>query len=266
MSHALDRHLKRQGLLPSTRSKYREILESSDKRDIVSWINSKVHARTPIGTVLPMRAAVKHYLVGELGYSEEEVQRLLPKAKGRAAQARHALTPEQLALYHAAVEGIGKEPARTILALLPSTGLRIGEATSLHLNNLRLFSGRHCLSFRGKRDKERVVPLSRAGERVLLGYLETQRPEGWLFPSFTGRPVTPHAIRKYTRKIAADHPDLAGLSPHVLRHTFATMALRKGVDLERLRVLMGHENIQTTSRYLHPSVSDLQSAVDRLDR
>ncbi len=266
MTAALDQHLKRQGLLPSTRQKYKEILGQADRQDLIGWINNRIHARTPIGTVLPMRAAVKHYLVGELGYSEEEVQRLLPKAKGRSCKMRTALTPYQLALYHSAVEQVDREPASTILSLLPCTGLRIGEVTSLHIENIRLFSGRHCLVFRGKRDKERIVPLSRAGEVILTSYLEAHSPEAWIFPSFTGRPVTPHSVRKYTRKIAQDHPDLVGLSPHVLRHTFATMALRNGMDLERLRAILGHESIQTTSRYLHPSVSDLQDAMDRFDK
>ena len=78
---ALEQRLKRHGLLPSTRNKYYEILNGADRSDIVGWINGKVHARTPIGTILPMRAAVKHYLVAELGYTEEEVQNLLPKAR-----------------------------------------------------------------------------------------------------------------------------------------------------------------------------------------
>jgi integrase/recombinase XerD len=58
---------------------------------------------------------------------------------------------------------------------------------------------------------------------------------------------------------------LVGLSPHILRHTFATMAIRRGVDLKTLQVLLGHENIATTQRYLHPTVDDLGAAVDKLD-
>ncbi len=265
MGSALEQRLKRHGLLPSTRNKYYEILNGADRSDIVGWINGKVHARTPIGTILPMRAAVKHYLVAELGYTEEEVQNLLPKAKGRPAKNREALSPHQLAVYHSAVEEVDKATIKTILFLLPSTGLRIGEATSLHVNDIRTYNARVCLAFRGKRDKERMIPLTLAAEREIKSYLNLYQPASWLFPSFTQRPLTPHAVRKYTRKIAEDYPELCGLSPHILRHTFATMALRKGVDLKNLQTLMGHESIQTTSRYLHPTISDLQQAVDRLD-
>jgi integrase/recombinase XerD len=212
-----------------------------------------------------MRAAVKHYLVSVLGYEEDDVQELLPKATGRANKLRQALTPTQLALYHAAVEQIDVEPAHTILALLPSTGLRIGEVTALRRTDIHAQGDRYYFRFRGKGDKERIVPLNRAAERILFSYMEAKQPKDWLFTGYSESPIGQHAIRKYTRAMSDKYPDLTGLSPHVLRHTFATMALRNGIDLKNLQVLMGHENISTTQRYLHPSLEDLQDAIDRLD-
>jgi integrase len=76
-----------------------------------------------------MRAAVKHYLVSELGYSPEEAQDVLPKAKGIPSRVRDALNVRQLAIYFAAVEQYVPDPSRTILMLLPPTGMRIGEIT-----------------------------------------------------------------------------------------------------------------------------------------
>lgn len=263
-------HLRQEGLLPSTREKYQSILAEAPKDQLIDWIRSKVHARTPVGTVLPLRAAVKHYLVAVKGYDPDEVGALLPKAKGRQASRRSALTAHQLAVYLAAVEDL-PEPARTILALLPVTGLRIGEVTSLKRDELLTRAdgasmGRMSLRFRGKGDKERLVPLPRSAEWALASYLQDHyQGSTWLFPGYSGRPITPHAIRKYTRKLAMEHEELAGLSPHVLRHTFATLALRKGVDLKRLQVLLGHKNIATTQRYLHPGEEDLREAMDRLD-
>jgi site-specific recombinase XerD len=260
----LSRYFKRHGLLPSTRDKYAEILEGAPTHDLISWIHGKVHARTPLGTVLPMRAAVKHYLIAVHNYDPDELKELLPKAKGRSAEMRKALTPRQLALYHIAVDEVDREPAHTILALLPATGLRISEMCGLRRQDIRQHQGRLYLQFRGKRDKERIVPLTAAGEKELRDYLDAKAPADWIFPGYSGSPIGPHAVRKYTRKIAEDYPDLHGLSPHVLRHTYATMALRRGVDLKQLQALLGHESIQTTSRYLHPDITDLQGAVDKL--
>lgn len=264
MNPKFSRHLKQRGLLPSTRDKYAEILAGAGTEDLLTWIRSRVHARTPVGTLLPMRAAVKHYLVGVLGYDEDEVRDLLPRARGREASLRLALTPRQLALYHAAVEGVDVEPAHTILSLLPLTGQRIGEITALQVSDIHRADGRYFFVFRGKGDRERIVPLNRAGEQILLRYLEKVRPKKWLFEGYSGGPIGPHAVRRYTRRIAADYPDLAGLSPHVLRHTAATLWLRRGVDIKAVQQLLGHKSIATTQRYLHLTPQDLLDAIDRV--
>jgi len=262
---ALRQHLKRKGLLPSTRAKYEEIIDSAGGADLIEWINNKVHARTPIGTVLPARAAVKHYLMAEQGYTEEELEQLLPKARGRSTRFRDALSPQQLALYHAAVEQVDREPAKTILKLLPKTGLRISEICSLQAFDIETQDGNSYLVFRGKGDKQRVVPLVGSAATLLASFIAEQQPGKWLFTGYMGRPVGPHAIRKYTRKIAENNPELAGLSPHVLRHTFSTLALRRGMDLRTLQEILGHKSIKTTQRYLHPTRSDLYDKMRLLD-
>jgi site-specific recombinase XerD len=72
----------------------------------------------------------------------------------------------------------------------------------------------------------------------------------WLFSGYMGRPISPHGIRKYTRQIAERYPDLLGLSPHVLRHTFAVMSLKRGMGIETLQETLGHSSLETTRRYL----------------
>jgi site-specific recombinase XerD len=260
----LDARLKQRGLLPSTKEKYKEILEAAQKGDIIGWLNKKIHARTPLGTVLPARAAVKHYLISEQGYDEESVDELLPKAKGQAAQTRQALSPQQLATYLAACDAIDNEPSRTILLLLPKTGLRISEITGLKRSDLIQKDGKLFFSFRGKGNKHRLVPLPSTAELTLREYLDNTPQREFLFESTWTGPITPHAVRKYTRQIAEDFPELSGLSPHVLRHTYATSLLKKGVDIKTLQELMGHTSITTTQRYLHPDAEDLAAAADKL--
>lgn len=261
---ALQAHLKQQQLLPSTKQKYASILVHTAGKDPVDWLKARLHARTPIGTVLPYRAAVKHYLLAEQGYSEEEIAELLPKAKGRPTAFRHALTPDALAAYHLAIEDV-PEPSHTILALLPKTGMRISEICGLQVGDVQNVSGVRALVFRGKRDKQRVIPLTQAAEATLDSYLRTHKPKKWLFSGYMGGPITPHAVRKHTRRLAGENEGLADLSPHVLRHTFATLLVARGVDLKTIQELLGHESIETTSRYLHPTISDLKLAAMKLD-
>ena len=109
------------------------------------------------------------------------------------------------------------------------------------------------------------MPLNAAASRLLEDYLAEHPTTDHLFAGPSGFPITPHAVRKHTRALAESYPELAGLSPHVLRHTFATMSIRKGVDIATLKALLGHENIATTQRYLHPDLDMLSEAVDRLD-
>jgi site-specific recombinase XerD len=260
---ALDRHMKHQRLLPETRTQYSRIAARVEGEDPVAWLNRHIHARTPIGTVLPMRAAVKHMLLSE-GYTAEDVNSMLPKARGRPSGTRDSLSPEQLACYYAAASEV-PDPVRTILLLLPRTGLRISEACGLHRRDLVKRHGGFGLLFRGKRDKERFVPLNRPARKVLKDYLQQSRAPEWLFPGQAGGPIGPPAVRKVCRRLRALHPELGDLTPHTLRHTFATTALRRGMDLRTLQALLGHESLDTTSRYLHPDAGMLTRAMNALE-
>lgn len=259
----LNEELRRQGLMPSTRSQYLKILDRSGN-DPLSWLKGRVDGRTPLGTVLPYRAAVKKYMMHVEGYTEEEAQKVLPKAKGQTTRQRFALDPDALKAFYSAVKDL-PEPYQTLLTLLPRTGLRISEACYLQKKNYVERSGVKGFLFSGKGAVQRFVPLSGTAQKVLDEYLEVFKPKKWLFLNRLGAPLSPAAVRKHTRAMAQKHQPLEGLSPHVLRHTFATQAIRVGVDVRTLQALLGHSNIDTTARYLHPDVSMLAEAVKSLD-
>ena len=258
----LERYFAELGLARTTRASYRSLVLRMDEDDPIGWLRAQIAKRRPIGTILPMRAAVKHVLLAA-GHDPDEVARTLPKARGRKARTRDALAPESLALYYAAV-GAESEPVRTILLLLPRTGLRIAEVCSLRAIDVLVTGGRVRLRVAfGKGDKERVVPLGPEGAGVLRAYLDAGLAGSrWLFDGYSGRALTPAAVRLVTRRLAAENPDIGTLSPHVLRHTYATRALSSGIDLRRVQALLGHENMNTTARYLHPTTHDLEQAVE----
>jgi len=263
MTAALAQHLDRQRLLPNTQRQYQRIAARMEGEHPATWLNRKVNARTPIGTVLPLRAAVKHILLSE-GYTLADIEKMLPKARGRPAKERNALSVKQMALFFAAADDL-HEPVRTILLLLPRTGLRISEICGLHLDNLVRRQGHWGVQFRGKRDKQRFVPLNRPARAALKRYLNVHRPQSWVFPGRSSGPIGPAAVRKVCRQLRTLHPELGKFTPHTLRHTFATHALRSGMDLRTLQALLGHESIDTTSRYLHPDAEMLSTAVEALE-
>jgi integrase/recombinase XerD len=138
---------------------------------------------------------------------------------------------------------------RTMLELLYATGLRVSELIGLKKGDVNLDGG--FVVAMGKRSKERVVPLGSYSRDAVKAYLEAERPQGqYLFPNRRGGMITRQAVWKIIRKYGLKL--LKGkVSPHTIRHTFATHLLEGGADLRSVQVLLGHEDISTTQIYTH---------------
>jgi integrase/recombinase XerD len=138
---------------------------------------------------------------------------------------------------------------RTILELLYATGLRVSELIKLKKSDVNLDAG--FLIASGKRSKERIVPLGAYSRDAIRSYLETEKPGGvLLFPNRRDGMLTRQAIWKLIRKYAAQM-EKEHISPHTMRHTFATHLLEGGADLRSVQILLGHEDISTTQIYTH---------------
>jgi integrase/recombinase XerD len=161
----------------------------------------------------------------------------------------------------------GTEPAalrdRALLELMYACGLRASEAIGLELRDVDLED--HVLRARGKGSKERVVPIGSSAIKALGPYLERGRPalvrgrsEPHLFVNFRGGPLTRQGLYKIVRR----HAESAGLadrmSPHTLRHTFATHLLAGGCDLRSVQEMLGHADVATTQLYTHLSSQRLK--------
>jgi integrase/recombinase XerD len=138
---------------------------------------------------------------------------------------------------------------RMILELLYATGLRVSELIKLKKSDINLEGGFVIAS--GKRSKERVVPLNIYSKDTIKAYLKEENPPGaYLLPNKRSGMLTRQAIwkiiRKYATKMAREH-----ISPHTMRHTFATHLLEGGADLRSVQILLGHEDISTTQIYTH---------------
>jgi integrase/recombinase XerD len=139
---------------------------------------------------------------------------------------------------------------RTVLELLYATGLRVSELAGLRKRDINLDAG--FLIASGKRSKERMVPLGTYARDIIKLYLQETKPDGiYLFPNKRGLPVTRQAIWKVIRKYGLQLEHAGHVSPHTLRHTFATHLLEGGADLRSVQILLGHEDISTTQIYTH---------------
>jgi integrase/recombinase XerD len=158
---------------------------------------------------------------------------------------------------------------KAMLEVLYGSGLRVSELASLKLAEINREDG--FLICRGKGGKERIVPLGRPACDAIGRYLAEVRPgldrEGEreeLFLSRRGRPFTRQGLWKLLRKhAAAAGLQAAKITPHVLRHTFATHLLERGADLRAVQLMLGHSQITTTQIYTHVSRERLRRVYDK---
>lgn len=265
---SFDEYLRARGLSENTRRGYRNVLTQAGGPDapteaLVEWYTGLIKKRSPIGTVQQARSALGRWLTHS---GREADVAILPPARGRQQTQRVGLTEQQLSLYLQAAAN-EKDPVQTILLLLPRTGMRISELCQLRMTEIKNVEGICFFSFRGKGDKPRVVPLGPEGLSTLQAYIDRRAKRKnhaaspYLFPGRQDSHYKPNTVRNACARMQKDHPDLGALTPHILRHTYATRAVVKGVDLARLQALLGHGSIRTTERYLHPTVQDLNAAV-----
>ena len=150
-----------------------------------------------------------------------------------------------------------------LFELIQKSGLRISEALSLKVSDIRVVDGvAKSVRVIGKGDKERQVPLPESFGRVLALSIADKYRDEFLFAKKPGcRPVGQHAARAYLKKMI----DKAGIekkvTPHKLRHTYATRLLEKDVQLVDIQALLGHESIATTQIYTHAGQERLSKLV-----
>jgi integrase/recombinase XerD len=152
-----------------------------------------------------------------------------------------------------------------MLELLYATGLRVTELVNLRLDQISLNQG--LVRVTGKGDKERLVPMGEVAADRIQQYLKNARPEllkgatDCVFPSTRGRYMTRqtfwHRIKHYAKLAGIK----AELSPHTLRHAFATHLLNHGADLRVVQMLLGHSDLSTTQIYTHVAKARLQDLV-----
>ena len=156
---------------------------------------------------------------------------------------------------------------RAMLEVLYGSGLRVSELASLKLAEVNLGDG--FLICRGKGGKERIVPLGRSACGAVAKYLAEVRPlvvsgeRDELFLSRRGKPFTRQGLWKLIRQHAREAGLAAKISPHVLRHSFATHLLERGADLRSVQLMLGHSQITTTQIYTHVSRERIRRVYDQ---
>lgn len=241
-------------------------LTISHLTDYAGWLHLRELAPTSISRHLVTLKVFFRYLQLE-GILQENLAELLGSQKvwERVPQ---VLSPQQVTqLLDAPRRGtdVYWRRDRAALEMLYATGCRASELSHLRLRDVHL-SERFCICH-GKGDKQRVVPLSPVAVQVVERYLAEERgrlvmkatgsPE-WLIVTRRGLRMRREAIWELIKKYAARIGAPPEVSPHTLRHSFATHLLAGGADLRQVQEMLGHANIMTTQIYTHVDRSRLQ--------
>jgi len=153
---------------------------------------------------------------------------------------------------------------RAILELLYSSGIRVSELVGLNLNRVDLDLG--IVKVLGKGRKERIVPVGAKAIEALKAYLEVRggvEEEAPLFVNLRGGRLTDRSVGRSVKKYARNSGIFRKISPHSLRHTFATHLLDAGADLREIQEMLGHVSLSTTQRYTHLSLGKLMEVYDK---
>lgn len=158
-----------------------------------------------------------------------------------------------------------------LLEVLYGTGLRVSEFTSLRIQDIDFYNQTFIVS--GKGNKERYVPFHDGVKEALIDYLNFSRDElakknknevsDILFLNFKGGPLTPRGVREILKELNHKAQNNSNVSPHMLRHSFATTLLDNGADLRSVQELLGHANLSTTQIYTHVSREKLKEAYEK---
>jgi len=241
-------------------------LSIQDLADYPAWLNRQKLAPASVARALVSLKVFFRYLQLE-GVLVDNLAELLGSQK-LWERVPKVLSPEQideLMLSPTRRDACWRRD-RAMLELLYATGCRASELSNLKLPDLHLAES-YCVC-RGKGDKERIVMLGPAAVRAVAEYLEHERPAlaarsrtrpQWVLLSYRGRRVRRERIwellKRYARRIGAPED----VSPHTLRHSFATHMRAGGADLRQVQEMLGHASIATTQIYTHVDMSRLKA-------
>lgn len=225
-------------------------------QDFIAWRVRAGARPTSISRQLSSFRRFFHHFLREGAIREDPTAQIV-RPKIRRTQPRSLTEGEVDALLSAPVVSdlLGNRD-RTMLEVLYATGLRVSELVNLRQGQINLNQG--VIRIFGKGDRERLIPLGEEAIRALKSYCGSVRDEillehqtDYLFPTRRGdrmtRQASWHIIKRYARKAGIAN----ALSPHTLRHAFATHLLNQGTDLRVVQMLLGHSDLSTTQIYTH---------------
>ncbi len=238
-------------------NKFLEFLENREptEEEAKAFLASLIARGDSPATIALARASLVFYFSNVLGKRLEIKTPKIPK------KIPTVLTKDEIKKM---IELTKNPKHKLIIELLYSTGIRLSELRNLRIRDLDL--DENVLWVRkGKGAKDRMVILSKMLSNELKKYVEGRDPNDFVFHGWHGQ-ISSRAVQKIIREAAKRANISKKVTPHVLRHSFATHLLEAGVDIRKIQVLLGHSNLSTTQIYTTVSTAELKKIENPLDK
>lgn len=234
-------------------------------RAYIGWLYGKKNSKKSISRKLASIRTFFEFLVRE-GAVRKNAAKLVPTPKGEKKLPAFLTVDEAFKLIETAVtKGVLGLRDRAMLELLYSSGIRVSELVGINLSNVNLATS--LVKVLGKGNKERIVPLGSKAQEAIRQFMEKRHelhPKGdFLFVNSRGGRLTSRSVGRIVKKYSIISGIPKNVSPHVLRHTFATHLLGSGADLRAIQEMLGHSNLSTTQRYTHTSIEKIMEIYDK---
>lgn len=242
-------------------------LEQADTEILQEYIQQKLSEKISPRSIARFVSAFKHFydflIVSQVREDNPARKLIVPKFTATLPESLSEDDVEALLNSHDLATPLGLRD-RAMMELLYSCGLRVTELISLTMSQINLQAG--VVRLVGKGNKERLVPIGEVGIEWLEKYLDEARGElskgnssEWLFLSNRGDAMTRQAFWYVIKKTAQRVGISSTISPHTLRHAFATHLVNHGADLRVVQLLLGHSSLSTTQIYTHIAKERLKS-------
>lgn len=248
-----------------------DIVKDSSRNTILSYLNSLQNKGRAVSTISRNLAAIKsfyQYLVRERYLEKDPAANLeSPKLEKKLPKILSIAEVEELLRQPNTFTPTGLRD-KAMLELLYATGIRVSELISLNISDINLDMG--YIKCYGKGAKERIVPLGSIAAKCVQDYVNKGRPklvrtydEPALFVNHHGNRLTRQGFWKIIKRYAREANIMKEITPHTLRHSFATHLLENGADLRSVQEMLGHADISTTQIYTHVTKNRLKEVYDK---
>mgnify|MGYP001594527258 FL=1 len=229
-----------------------------DKQDIVSFLATAREKNVSNATLSLMHSALKFFFQQHIGKKIIDDVKIPKKAKKLPS----VLTVNELKDIFKNTK-VGRN--RLLLQFIYSTGVRVSEAVKMRVEELD-FDNATANVKSGKGNKDRVVVLSQKWITFIKKYLNRKKNQSeYLFSKKNGKQLSTDTVERIIREAAKKAGITKRVTPHVLRHSFATHLLESGENIRKIQILLGHANLSTTSIYTHVSKEELRKVQSPLD-